>query len=115
MLLMIQILGVIFGIGMLYLTYVYLRRKEFSIRDTIFWIIVWLGFIILIIFSGSANILLESLHIHRAMDLFVMIGFAVMSIIIFHLYVSYKRMNKKLEQLIRKIAMSDDKPNENNQ
>ena len=112
---MIQILGVIFGLGMLYLTYVYLRRKEFSIRDTIFWTIIWLGFVLLVIFSSSANILLESLHIYRAMDLFTMIGFVVMSMVLFHLYVSYKRVNKKIENLTRKIAISNDKTTETTQ
>lgn len=109
MLLWIQILGVIFGVGMLYLTYLYLRRKEFGVGDTAFWLIVWGGFILLIIFSTSANVLLESLRIHRAMDLFMMMGMLVMSIVIFYLYATVRRTSRRVEFLVRKIALSKNK------
>lgn len=109
MLLTIQIIGIIFGVGMLYLTYIYLKRREFSVGDTVFWLIVWGGFVLLIIFSSSANIILESLRIHRAMDLFMMLGFLIMSIVIFHLYATSRRLSKKIEILVRKMVHSKTK------
>jgi len=105
MLMNIQIIGIIFGIGMLYLTYIYFRRKEFNTIDALFWLIIWLGFIILLIFSNSLNLILESLSIQSAMDLFTMIGFVVMMMIVFHLYISWRRLGKKIELLVRKIAI----------
>ncbi len=111
MLLSIQLFGIIFGIGMLYLTYIYFRRREFSVSDTVLWVAVWGGFILLIVLSTSVNTILESLRIHRAMDLFMMLGFVVMTMVVFHLYVTSRHLSKKIELLVRKIAFSERESN----
>ena len=56
----IQILGLAFGILMLYLTHLYFKKKIFTQKEIIAWSALWSGFIILISFPNLANIVLES-------------------------------------------------------
>jgi len=61
----IQIVGLIFGLIMIYFSYVYFRRKEFSPRDFIMWGAVWTAFIIAILFPQKLNIFLDTLKITK--------------------------------------------------
>src|SRR3989344_2297566 len=92
----IQIVGIIFGIGMLFLSYLYFRKKEFGPRDFAIWVIVWIIFLIAIMFPKTVNVLLDTLGIVSALWLFALV---------FHLHVSVRKGQRKLEKVVKKIAL----------
>lgn len=100
----IQIIGIIFALVMLYFTYVYYKRKSYSYRSLILWGLVWFGVLFLVSFPQIVYGIMGSLQIQRTADFFVMAGFVFFSVVIFHLYITVKKNNEKMEELVRNIA-----------
>ncbi len=90
---------------MLYLTYLSLRRKEFTVTETVFWIGLWISFIAITIFPGITTPFVETLNLARAMDFFIILGFMFLIAAIFYCYSLVKKMQKKMEEIVRKIAL----------
>ena len=105
MLLGLQILGILFGLIMIYVTFLYFRRKDYDQRGFIVWLLIWIGFIMMAAFPTSVYGLMEALKIKRTVDFFVIGGFLIFSVIIFHTYATTKRNQRQVEILVRRIAM----------
>jgi len=78
----IQILGMLFGFFMMYYTFLQLKRKEFTIKEYSFWF-----------------------NIARALDLFIITGFLFLIFIIFYTYILVRKNQRKLEEVVRNIAL----------
>jgi len=110
MLLGIQIAGILFGLFMLYITFLHGKRKEFNSKEGIFWIVAWIVFIILVIFPNVVDIVSKNvLNIGRTLDFLIIMGFMFLIGISFHNYTLVKRNENKLEKLVRKIAIDKKK------
>ena len=105
MILGIQILGIVFSLIMIYLTFLYYKRKHYSRASLLLWTAVWLGTLILVLFPQTIYGIMETLRIERTVDFFVICGFLFFSVVIFYLYNSVKQMQRKMEKLVRKIAI----------
>lgn len=103
----IQIIGAVFGISMAYLTFLYYKRNEFGKIQMFFWEILWIGFIFLTLFPQTANIAMERLGVSRAMDLFIILGFIFVAVLTFHNYVKVNKLEKKLENAVRKESLQN--------
>lgn len=101
----IQIIGILFGFFMIYYTFLQYKRKEFSISEYVFWLLHWAIFIIFTLFPFILDPLLESLSIARALDFFIIIGFLFLIGMIFYTYTIVKKSNRKIEEVVRKIAL----------
>ena len=51
MVLGIQIAGILFGLFMVYYSFLNYKRKEFSIREFSYWLVLWMFFIVIALFS----------------------------------------------------------------
>lgn len=100
----IQLIGILFSIVMIYLTYVYYKRNNYSLRSMLLWLLVWVGVLVLISVPQSVYGLMQALQIERTADFFVMAGFTFFSVIIFYLYMLVKKNNQKVEELVRVVA-----------
>ena len=105
MILGVQLIGILFALIMIYFTFLYFKRKQYGTRGFVVWLIIWLGFLVLVTFPQSVYGIMEALHIERTVDFFVIGGFLVFSVILFHLYILTKEMQHKLEELVRNIAI----------
>ncbi|MFC1698150.1 DUF2304 family protein [Nanoarchaeota archaeon] len=101
----VQILGIVFALVMVYLTYMYFKRKEFDLNDAILWLVVWLLFLILVIFPETVNIFLEKLQVATAIQLFMILGTLFLIIVVFYLYRNLRVMQKKMEMVVQKVAL----------
>lgn len=113
MLVGIQFVGLIFALVMIYLTFVYYKRKNYDWQSALLWIIVWLGVGVIIVFPQTIYGLMQALEIERTADFFVMSGFALFSVIIFYLYGTVKRTNKRMNELVRALAYEKTQNNNN--
>jgi len=105
----IQIIGFLFGLVMLYLTFLYYKRGDYESRSFVVWVCVWLFFLIMIMLPKTIYGLMETLKIERTADFFVVGGFLFFSLVIFYLFVTLKSMQKKIEKIVRVIAMKGKK------
>ena len=102
----IQILGILFGIFMIYLSFLYFRRKEFQTGDFVMWLFIWLGFLFAIIFSDTLKFLLKPLAIYRVMDLLIISSLVVMFGLMFIIYKTTRRNENNIKEIVRKLALS---------
>jgi hypothetical protein len=103
----VQILGLLFGLVMIYLTFLYYKRANYDRRGFIFWFVIWIGFIFLAMFPKTLYGIMEILKINRTADFFYISGFLFFSVVLFYIYNITKKNQKQLEILIRKIAFKE--------
>ncbi len=100
----IQFLGVIFGSAMLYFTFVKFKRKELSSLELIAWFAGWILLILVAIVPPILDFIIAPLHFYRRLDFFVVLGFFLLLGLGFYNYGNAKKVEQKMELLIRKIA-----------
>ena len=101
----IQILGILFGFFMMYYTFLQYKRKEFTIKEYSFWFVFWGIFVTITLFPQFLDPVLTTLNIARALDFFIIVGFLFMIFIIFYTYAIVRKNQRKLEEVVRNIAL----------
>jgi hypothetical protein len=101
----IQILGVLFGIFMGYLSFLHLKRKEFHLGEFSFWLSLWLLFIVISIFPSALDSIVGRLNFARRLDFFIVGGFMFLIGVTFHNYSIVRRNQNRLEMVVRKLAI----------
>lgn len=101
----IQILGILFGFFMMYYTFLQYKRKEFTIKEYGFWFMFWATFVVITLFPQILDPLLSTLNIVRALDFFIIAGFLFMVFVLFYIYTIVRKNQKKLEEVVRSIAI----------
>lgn len=101
----VQIVAILFGIFMLYVAFLHWRRRELKSLDFLFWGTLWFSFIAVTLFPYFLQSLTQLLFFARVMDLLMVIAFMILAFMGFQNYVSNKKMEKKIESLVRKGAL----------
>jgi len=101
----IQILGLLFGIFMMYYTFLHHKRKELTVKEYLFWIILWVLFVIVALFPVILDPIVKSLNLARTMDFFIIVGFMFLIGSLFYIYLLVRGNQKRLEEIVRKIAI----------
>jgi hypothetical protein len=110
MLVGIQILGILFGLFMTYFTYLKFKRQELSFREMTAWIIVWIGLMFVTLFPTSLNFFVKgALSMKRPLDFYIICGFLFITLISFYNYTAIKKINQKMELIVRSIAFKEAK------
>ena len=105
MVLGIQIAGFLFGLFMLYYSFLNYKRKEFTAKEFISWVAVWSLFIIVTLFPFVLDPILKPLGFFRALDFLIMSGFLFLIAMIFHTYSLTKKTQKQVEAIVRYVAI----------
>ncbi len=106
----IQFSGVLFGVAMLYFTFVKYKRKELSPVELGMWFGIWLLLICIALIPNFLDPIIEPLNFYRRLDFFVVLGFFVLLGLGFYNYSTVKKMEKKLEQYVRQDALHQPQP-----
>jgi len=101
----IQILGFLFGFFMSYYTFLHYKRKEITVKEYSFWIMLWVVFIILTLFPDMLKPILKQIGFARALDFFIVAGFMFLIGSMFYIYLLVRGIQKKIEDIVRKIAL----------
>lgn len=102
----IQIVAIIFALWMIYFSFLHFRRKEFTLKEFILWMILWIGLVVVVIFPGSVKFILTTFSITRTFDLVVIIAIVVVMGVTFRNYVIIRRLEKRIEDFVRKEALN---------
>ena len=104
-LIFIQIIGIAYGIGMLYLAFNSWKRKELTRGDFYIWSIAWIGFICALLFTEFINKFRQVLGIGGGpVPFFTIAGFMFLTGIVFYLYQKVRINSRKLEKIVQQIA-----------
>lgn len=107
MILGLQIIALTFALIMIYFAYLHYRRREINSIEITFWIAAWMGAIFIVLFPNIINVFAETIAISRAFDLAVLGGFILVIPLVYNAYIKTKRMEKKLEEFVRRDALRD--------
>ena len=103
----LRIAGIIIGILAIYFTFLYFKKKIFRNYEFILWTLLWLGFIIIAITPQTFNFVLKTFNLERTSDLIMIIAFIVIYLLSFRNYISNRKLQRSIEEFIRKDALND--------
>ncbi len=109
MVLGIQVIGVLFGLFLIYLTFLFHKRKEFTFNEWAFWTIMALLFMIVSLFPQVLDPIVKSLNLTRTMDFFIILGFMFLIAAVFYSYKVTRATQRRLEEVVRIIALQKKK------
>ena len=107
MILGLQVIALIFSLIMIYFAYLHYRRGEINSLEILFWIFVWTGAVFIALFPEIFRSFSATIAISRAFDLAMIGGFMLVIPIVYSAYIRTRRIEKKLEDIIRKEALKD--------
>ena len=105
MILGVQIFALAFSAFILYLSFLYYKKEELTMNEWVFWSAFATMFAIFSMFPTALDPIARSLKITRTLDLFIILGFMVIIATMLYIYKVTKRSNKRVEELVRKIAI----------
>ena len=101
----IQIAGFLFGLFMLYYSFLNYKRKEFKIGEFIFWVSAWAVFTLIAMVPSILDPLVKSLGFLRTLDLLVISGFLFLMITNFYTHTITRKNQKQVEAIVRELAL----------
>jgi small membrane protein len=107
----IQIIVSIFLILIILKTLARKKSKELSIKETIAWLIVWIGTGLIFWFPQYTTRVAEILKIGRGADLITYLAIIVLTYLVFRIFIHLDRIEKSITKLAREDALDNDKNN----
>lgn len=101
----VQIIAILFAIFMIYVAFLHFKRKDINGGEIFFWVSLWSGFIVITLFPRILQSITQLLFFARVMDLLMVLAFMILAFLGFQNHVSNRRMEKKIEELVRKEAL----------
>lgn len=109
MVLGIQIAGFLFGLFMIYYSFLHYKRKEFTVKEFSFWLFVWIVFSIIALFPFVLDPIVKTFGFFRILDVLIITGFIFLITTIFYTYTLTRKNQKNIETIVRLIAMKKNK------
>ncbi len=109
----IQVFGLIFSAFVLYLSFLYYKKKEFTLTEWGFWALFAALFATVSIFPGLLDPIVSNLNLGRKLDLFIILGFMFLIATTFYTYRITRHTDKRVEELVRKIAIEQEEKKKN--
>lgn len=103
----IQLIAVTFALIAFFFSYIHYRKRDFSGKELFVWGLVWLGFLLVSLFPEWISPYVQKLGFSRLMDFVVMVAFVILFVVILHNYLVVHRLEKRIEELVRKLALKD--------
>lgn len=107
MILGLQIISLAFTFGMLYFATLHYRRGELNTQEVVVWFGVWIFAIFAIVFPDLLQTFAKQFKFARLFDMMVIGGLILVITMVSRAYISTRRMEKKLEDFVRKEALKD--------
>ena len=110
MILGLQITSLVFAVFMIYIALINYKKKQINKIEFYIWLLIWL-FTIFVIFNPERLQNFAQLYFARTFDMMVAGAFIVVLYMVTFSYLSVRRMEKKMEDLVRKEALNKVKKN----
>jgi small membrane protein len=111
---LIQIIVSIFLILIIIKTLNRYQKKDLSLKETLAWLIVWVGTGIIFWFPQYTTKIANILGIGRGADLITYSSIIILAYLIFRIFIHLDKIEKNITKLTRKDTLDDVKKNEKN-
>jgi hypothetical protein len=101
----LQIIAIIFAFFMIYFALLNYKRKEIGKGEIILWIVIWVLTVFIVIFPDPLRKYAQNFSVSRLFDLMVIGGFILMLTMTAYSYIRVRKLQKQLEELVRKNAI----------
>ncbi|MBI2018547.1 DUF2304 domain-containing protein [Candidatus Daviesbacteria bacterium] len=105
MILGLQVIALVFALVMIYFAYLHYRRGEINGLEILFWLTAWMGAIFIAIFPEAFRAFSATIAVNRAFDLAMIGAFILVIPTVYVSYIRTKRIEKKIEDLVRKESL----------
>ena len=102
-----ELIPIIFLLAMMYITIYNYKQGKLAKYGLIFWMVVWAAGILLVAFHQYVNLILNPLNIMRVFDLYTILAFLFVLFVLFFLFRAINRVEKKIEDLARVVAIKN--------
>lgn len=100
-----ELIGLLFALIMMYFTYVEYKKSRLTTNSFVFWLVIWLGSVLLIFLHPYVNLILPTIRIVRVLDLYMIFAFMFLFCVIFYLFTIIKHVERRMETLVRQVAL----------
>jgi hypothetical protein len=111
----IQLIAIVFGLAMAFWTYRAYRRQDLLSVEAAVWLAVWLGLIVVSAFPDALRNVVGPLKVARLLDLVMIVGIMLLSTLVFLLNSRVRRLERRMVELVRRIALSAEEPHRDRQ
>lgn len=101
----IQVFGLVFSAFMLYVSFLYYKKKEFTLTEWSFWALFAVLFAAVSVFPEVLDPVVKSFNLGRKLDLFIILGFMFIIATTFYTYRVTRYTDRRMEKLVRNIAI----------
>lgn len=101
----LQITGVLFALMMIYFAILHYKKNNLNGVEIVSWISIWILVILIMLFPEIVRIYASSFAISRLLDLLIGGAFIILFIMVSSAYVKVNKIEKKMDDLVRKIAL----------
>jgi hypothetical protein len=101
----LQIIALVFAFSMVYFATVSYKRGEISKAEIFSWVGIWCAAVVFIVFPELLRSFASTFLVTRVFDLMVIAGFVLVISMVASAYVRTKRMEKKIEDMVRQDAL----------
>ena len=101
----IQVFGLVFSAFMLYASFLYYKKKEFTLTEWGFWAVFSAAFAAISAFPRILDPVVATLNLSRKLDLFIILGFMFLIAATFYTYTVTRRTDRRMEEVVRNLAI----------
>lgn len=101
-----QTFALLFALMMMYVVNIHRKKAKLSSLEVSFWLSTWFVFIVIALFPHLLLGIAGILNFSRVFDLLVVVAFMVVSWLVFRSYLIQKENTQKIDDLVRKQAIS---------
>jgi len=101
----IQVFGLVFSAFMLYVSFLYYKKKEFTLTEWSFWALFAVLFAAVSVFPEVLDPIVRSFNLGRKLDLFIILGFMFIIGMTFYTYRVTRHTDKRVGELVRNMAI----------
>lgn len=105
MIILFQILFILFALYAIFFVVKKKRDELLGPRGMFFWIVFWVGVIVVVVWPNSATQIAQLLGIGRGSDLVMYVGLALLFFIVFRLHIKIEAMNRDVTKVVREKAL----------
>lgn len=101
----LQIIALLFSFTMIYFAVLNYKRKEIDGTEITGWLVIWTFAIVVVVFPELLRSFANTFLVTRVFDLMVIGGFMLVISLVASAYVRTKRVEKKIDEFVRKDAL----------
>lgn len=101
----IQIIGLGFSAFILYVSFLYYKKRDFTLAEWGFWTLFAAGFAVVSVAPNVIDPVVSTLNFARKLDLFIVLGFMFLIAMVFYNYHMTRHADKRVEELVRNLAI----------